>query len=77
MVLRELESVLQQVSDRREKHLPVDVESKFAVNIADSKLALPRVRLKGGRYFNVGDEIGEGDQVGSRRHPRCDPHVGE
>ena len=44
--LRELESILQQVSHRREKHLPVDIEGKFGVNSADRKFTLPSVSLQ-------------------------------
>lgn len=46
MALRELESILQQVSHRREKHLAIDIKGEFAVNIPDSKLALPSVSLE-------------------------------
>ena len=46
MSLRELECILQQVSHRREKHLPIDIEGKFGVNSADGKFTLASVSLE-------------------------------
>ena len=46
VALRELESILQQVSHRRQKHLPIDIEGKTGVNIAGRKLTFPSVSLQ-------------------------------
>ena len=77
VALRELKGVLQQVPNRREQHFPVDIERKTRINITDSKTALSRTRLKRSRDFHVGNEVGEGDQLVSRRRSRCYSHVGE
>jgi hypothetical protein len=77
VALRELKSVLQQVPNRREEHFPVHIERKTSVNIADRKTTLPRPSLKRSGDFHVGNEVGEGDQLVSRRHPRCYSHVSE
>lgn len=77
VALRELKGVLQQVPNRREEHFAIHIEGKTRINNADCKTTSPRLRLKQSRDFHVGNEVGEGDQLVSRRHPRCYAHVGE
>jgi hypothetical protein len=74
---RELEGVLQQVADCGEQHFPVDIERQARVDIADRQDARSRLRFERGGYSDIGDEIGERDQVASRKYPRCYAHVGQ
>ena len=75
--VREFKGVLQQVAHRGEQHFPVDIERKLRVNITDRESTFARLCLEGGRYFNIGNEIGERYQLVSRRHSRCYSHIGE
>ena len=45
VVMRELEGVLQKISDRGHHDFPVDIQGKPAVDIANRKLALSSLRL--------------------------------
>ena len=68
---------MQQVANCGEKHFPVDIERKFRVNLTDRKDAPSRVRLERGGYFYIGNKIGEGHQLTSRKHSRCYAHIGQ
>jgi hypothetical protein len=72
---RELEGVLQQVADCGEQHFPVVIECQVRVDIADREDALSRLRFERGGYSDIGNEIGERNQVASRQYPRCYAHV--
>jgi hypothetical protein len=77
MRLCEFKAVLQEVPNGREEHFPVNIERKLRVNRADCEKAPSRLRLEGGRYCYIGDEIKERHQLVSRRHPCRYAHIGE
>ena len=76
-MLRELECVLQQVSDGREKHVAVDVNREALVDIGDRKLAFSGTRLERRGDPDLIDEIGKGNQFVPRRHSGRDAHIGK
>ncbi|MEA3179474.1 MAG: hypothetical protein QOI59_2997 [Gammaproteobacteria bacterium] len=76
-LLRELESILQQVSHRRKKHVPVHNNSQFRIDFADVELTFAGLCLEHRGDTDIGDEVGERNQQVARRHSRGDPHVGE
>ena len=73
----ELECILQEIPDRGQKNVPVDVERKVALNITHSKRASTGLCLERGGYLDVGDEVREGNHLGARRHSRRHSNPGE
>ena len=77
VLLRELECVLQQVSDRGEQQVPVGVDCQARIDVGDHQLAAAGLRFQRRGYSYLADELGKGQQLMPRRYPRGHPHVGE
>jgi hypothetical protein len=75
--VRELERVLQHVSERRKEQVAVRVHHKLRIDVRNGKPALPRQRLERSRDLDFGNEIGQGEDLVARRHARSDAHVSQ
>ena len=75
-VLRELERVLQQVSDGRKKHVAVDIDRKTLVDNGYCEFTFTGTRLEQCGDPDLIHEIGKGDEFVPRRQSGGDSHVG-
>ena len=73
---RELESVLQQVRDRRREDLPVHLDRDPLRDGGDGELQAPSLRFDRRRDLDLFDELGEQDRFPSL-DPGLEAHLGE
>ena len=76
-VLRELECVLQQVSEGRKQHVGVDINCKVSVNIGHSQFAPSGACFEQCGSSDFINEIRKRHQFVPRQYSRGDSHVGK
>jgi hypothetical protein len=76
-VFRELKSILQQVAESREKHIPVDIDRQMLLDVGYRKFTLTGTRFEQCGDADLINEAGKGDELVPRRHTGGDSHVGE
>ncbi|MFI4913848.1 MAG: hypothetical protein ACHQAR_01475 [Steroidobacterales bacterium] len=74
---RELERVLQQVAHGREKHVPVGIHRQAWIDRGNREGASAGLCLECGGQLNIGDEVGQTQQLLARRHCGSQSHLRE
>lgn len=73
----ELERVLQQVADRGEQQVAIRIHREQRIHIRHREPASPDLRLQRCRQPDLGDELGEREQVVMHLEARAHAHFGE
>jgi len=75
VLVRKLECVLQHITQCREEQIAIGIEGKLWIDARDRKFAVACQSFERGRHLNFTDEVGKREELVSRRHSGCDPHV--